>query len=103
MRSSNEPTHTRHSVSAARADCWASGSWPRSGRRPATSGRSGASNAVYEVDEGRPYWKLRPLQIALTIAAVLSISLSAFSVALTGAVAESAGDVLGIGGATVTA
>jgi membrane protein len=62
-----------------------------------------ASNAVYEIDEGRPYWKLRPLQIALTIAAVLSISLIAFSVALTGAVAESAGDVLGIGDAAVTA
>ena len=62
-----------------------------------------ASNAVYEVEEGRPFWKLRPLQIALTLGAVLSISLIAFSIALTGAVARSAGDVLGIGDATVTA
>ena len=62
-----------------------------------------AANAVYEVEEGRPFWKLRPLQIALTIGAVLSISLIAFSIALTGAVARSAGDVLGIGDATVTA
>src|SRR4029453_19176644 len=62
-----------------------------------------ASNAVYEVEEGRPYWKLRPLQIALTIGAVLTISVIAFSIALTGAVARSAGDVLGIGDATVTA
>ena len=62
-----------------------------------------ASNAVYEVDEGRPFWKLRPLQIALTIGAVLSISVIAFSIALTGDVARSAGDVVGIGGATVTA
>jgi membrane protein len=62
-----------------------------------------ASNAVYEVDEGRPYWKLRPLQIALTIGAVLTISVIAFSIALTGAVARSAGDVLGIGDATLTA
>jgi membrane protein len=62
-----------------------------------------ASNAIYEVDEGRPFWKLRPLQIALTIGAVLTISLIAFSIALTGAVARSAGDVLGIGDATVTA
>jgi membrane protein len=62
-----------------------------------------ASNAVYEVEEGRPFWKLRPLQIALTIGAVLSISLIAFSVALTGTLAESAGNVLGIGDATLTA
>ena len=62
-----------------------------------------ASNAVYEVDEGRPYWKLRPQQIALTIGAVLTISVIAFSIALTGAVARSAGDVLGVGDATLTA
>jgi membrane protein len=62
-----------------------------------------ASNAIYEVDEGRPFWKLRPLQIAITIGAVLSISLIAFSVALTGSVARSAGNVLGLGDATVTA
>jgi membrane protein len=62
-----------------------------------------ASNAVYEIDEGRPYWKLRPLQIALTVAAVLTISLIAFSIALTGGLAASAGRVLGVGDATVTA
>jgi membrane protein len=62
-----------------------------------------ASNAVYEVSEGRAFWKLRPLQIALTIGAVLSISLVAFSVALTGTLAESAGNVLGVGDATLTA
>src|SRR6188472_3238442 len=62
-----------------------------------------ASNAIYEVDKGRPFWKLRPLQIAITIGAVLSISLIAFSVALTGSVARSAGNVLGLGDATVTA
>ena len=62
-----------------------------------------ASNAVYEVDEGRPFWKLRPQQIALTIGAVLTISVIAFSIALTGAVARSAGDVLGVGDATLTA
>ena len=26
-----------------------------------------ASNAIYEVDEGRPFWKLRPLQVAVTL------------------------------------
>ena len=31
-----------------------------------------AANAIYEVEEGRPFWKLRPLQIALTLGMVLS-------------------------------
>ena len=26
-----------------------------------------ASNAIYEVEEGRPFWKLRPLQVAITV------------------------------------
>ena len=26
-----------------------------------------ASNAIYEVDEGRPFWKLRPLQVVVTL------------------------------------
>ena len=26
-----------------------------------------ASNAIYEVGEGRPFWKLRPLQVAVTL------------------------------------
>src|SRR5687768_9895673 len=27
---------------------------------------SRASNAIYEIEEGRPFWKLRPLQVAIT-------------------------------------
>src|SRR3954454_23957527 len=26
-----------------------------------------AANAIYEVEEGRPFWKLRPIQLALTL------------------------------------
>ena len=30
-----------------------------------------AMNKVYEVDEGRPFWKLRPLNLAVTVVAVV--------------------------------
>src|SRR3954453_16728581 len=33
-----------------------------------------ASNVIYEVKEGRPFWKLRPLQVALTLLVVLLIT-----------------------------
>ena len=34
-----------------------------------------ASNAIYEVQEGRPFWKLRPLQVAVTLVMVLLVAL----------------------------
>ena len=38
-----------------------------SGAPRATSARSRApSNAIYEVEEGRPFWKLRPMQLVVT-------------------------------------
>src|SRR3954453_23145367 len=36
-----------------------------------------ANNAVYEVKEGRPFWKLRPLQVAITLLVLLLITLVA--------------------------
>lgn len=62
-----------------------------------------ASNAIYEVGEGRPFWKLRPLQIAVTTTMILLLALCAIAVVVTGPVAKQAGDVIGIGGAAVTA
>lgn len=62
-----------------------------------------ASNAIYEVPEGRPFWKLRPLQLAVTTFMVLLLALCAVAVVVTGPVAQQAGDVIGVGGAAVTA
>ena len=46
-------------------------------------------NRIYEVDEGRPFWKLRPLQLVLTLRAVWSSPrLVAFMLAVSGPVAE---------------
>lgn len=36
-----------------------------------------ASNAIYDIDEGRPFWKVRPLQIGVTIVMVLLLALCA--------------------------
>ena len=62
-----------------------------------------ASNAIYEVEEGRPFWKLRPIQIAITLFMIVLISIGAVAVVLTGPLAEEVGNVIGLGSAAVTA
>jgi membrane protein len=61
-----------------------------------------ATNEIYEVEEGRPYWKRRPLQIAITLAVVIAIAAALLAVVLTGPVAEAVGHELGIGDAGLT-
>ena len=61
-----------------------------------------ASNIIYEVEEGRPFWKLRPLQIAVTVVLVLVAAAVSLSVVLTGPLAQKVGDVVGLGDTTVT-
>jgi membrane protein len=60
-----------------------------------------AANAIYEVDEGRRFWKVRPLQLAVTLVMVLLLALCALAVVLTGPLAQSAGDLVGVGGTAV--
>jgi membrane protein len=62
-----------------------------------------ASNAIYEVPEGRPFWKLRPMQLVVTVIMVLLLAVSALAVVVTGPVAQQLGDVVGAGSAAVTA
>jgi membrane protein len=61
-----------------------------------------ASNVIYEVEEGRPFWKLRPLQIAVTVLLVLLTALISLAVAVTGPLARKVGDVVGAGDTAVT-
>ena len=63
---------------------------------------SRAANVVYEVGEGRPFWKLRPLQLAITLLLLLLVGLSAIAVVLSGPLAEQAGNVFGLGDTAVT-
>jgi membrane protein len=61
-----------------------------------------ASNAIYEVPEGRPFWKLRPQQMAIAFVMILLLSVSAVAVVVTGGLAKQVGDVVGVGGTAVT-
>jgi membrane protein len=62
-----------------------------------------ASNVVYETPEGRPFWKLRPLQILVTLVMVILLALLALALVLTGPLAEAVAEPLGIGDEAVTA
>jgi membrane protein len=61
-----------------------------------------ACNAIYEVKEGRPFWKLRPVQVAITLVGVLLISLVLIAVVVSGPIAEAVGSALGVGDTAVT-
>jgi len=62
-----------------------------------------AANAVYEVDEGRPFYKLRPLQLLVTLVCVVLLAIVALALVVTGPVTEAVGNAIGVGGAMVTA
>ncbi len=61
-----------------------------------------ASNAIYDVEEGRPIWKTLPLRVLVTLVIVLLLAVSAIAVVLTGGLARAAGGVLGVGSSAVT-
>ena len=56
-----------------------------------------ASNAIYEISEGRPVWKTVPLRLGLTLGVVVLLALCVVGVVASGTVAERAGHILGIG------
>jgi membrane protein len=62
-----------------------------------------ASNSIYEVEEGRPFWKLRPLQVGLTLLAVFLLSLVAIGLVVSGPLAEAIGNAVGLGDTAITA
>ncbi len=60
-----------------------------------------ASNAIYEVPEGRPIWKTAPVRVGVTLVLVVLLAASAVAVVFTGGLAKQAGNVLGIGQSAV--
>lgn len=62
-----------------------------------------ASNAVYDVPEGRSVWRILPLRLALTVALMLLACASALIVVFTGGLARRAGEALGMGDGALTA
>jgi membrane protein len=60
-----------------------------------------ASNIIYETAEGRPFWKLRPLQLAVTLVMVLLMVALALGLVLTGPVVEAVAGPIGLGDTAV--
>lgn len=56
-----------------------------------------ASNAIYEMGEGRPIWKTVPLRLAITLAMAVLGVLAAVIVVFSGPLADRVGRALGIG------
>ena len=61
-----------------------------------------ASNVIYEVEEGRSFIKLRPLQMLVTLVLILLLALVLVALVVTGPVAEQVGSAIGLGGTAVT-
>jgi membrane protein len=62
-----------------------------------------ASNAIYDVGEGRPVWKTIPLRLLITVVMLILLAASAIMVVVTGPLAEAVGDLIGLGDVAVTA
>jgi membrane protein len=56
-----------------------------------------ASNAIYDVPEGRPIWKTAPIRLGVTAATMILLVAAAVIVVVTGALAQKVGSILGIG------
>jgi membrane protein len=61
-----------------------------------------ALNSVYEIEEGRPFWKLRPLMLLITLVAVVLAALVLVMLVVSGPLASSIGNAIGIGSTAVT-
>ena len=61
-----------------------------------------ACNSIYEVEEGRPFWKLKPLQLAITFVLIMLVAFVALALVLSGPIVGALGSALGIGGTVLT-
>ncbi|MFD1214227.1 YihY/virulence factor BrkB family protein [Arthrobacter sp. GCM10027362] len=64
---------------------------------------SRAMNRIYEVEEGRPFWKLRPVMLLITVVMLLLAVLMSILLIVSGPVAQAIGEAAGLGQAAVAA
>ena len=62
-----------------------------------------AANVIYEVEEGRKFWKLKPLQLLVTLIIMLLTTVIVLAIVVSGPVAQRVGDIIGAGDTAVTA
>lgn len=63
---------------------------------------SRAMNRIYEIDEGRPIWKLRPVMLLVTLVMLVLVALVCAALVLSGPVAEAVGGLVGLSDVAVT-
>jgi membrane protein len=63
---------------------------------------SRAANIVWETPEGRPFWKLKPIQLLVTLAMILLSLVVVLSLILTGPIVSAVAGPLGIGSTAQT-
>jgi membrane protein len=61
-----------------------------------------ASNAIHEADETRPFWKLRPLQLLITLLMVVLVAALAIALVMTGPLVEAVAGTIGIDDTALT-
>ncbi|WP_282860464.1 YihY/virulence factor BrkB family protein [Pseudoclavibacter helvolus] len=59
-------------------------------------------NRIYEIEEGRPFWKLKPQQLLVTLIAIVLIAIAAIILVVSGPVTEAIGSALGVGKTVTT-
>jgi membrane protein len=61
-----------------------------------------ASNRIYEIEEGRPFYKLRPLQILVTLTLELMLAIVVLGLIVSGPLATAIGNAVGVGDTALT-
>ena len=60
------------------------------------------ANVIYEVEEGRPFYKLKPLQLLVTLVCITLVAITALALIVSGPLAEAIGGALGLSDVAVT-
>ena len=61
-----------------------------------------ANNVIFETPEGRSFWKLRPLQMLVTLVVLLLIVVIALALVLTGPIVTAVASPLGVGSTAIS-
>ena len=61
-----------------------------------------AMNRIYEIDEGRPIWKLRPIMLLITLVTLVLVALIGIMLVASGPVASAIGSFIGLSDQALT-
>ena len=61
-----------------------------------------ASNSIYDVEEGRPVWKLKPQQVGIVLVLIVLLVVITLAVTISGPLAKEVGKLIGVGDTAAT-